>query len=212
MISKRLKTIANLLNKDQVVCDVGSDHGLLAIYLIKNNIANKVYAIDNKEGPLSFAKENIKMHDVDASVFTLLSEGLSKMPTDTDAAVIAGMGYSTIKNIIENDLDKAKNLNQIIIQTNNQHHLLRKFLFDNNFNIIKEAFVSENSQDYIIMSVKYTNNKILLDPYISEYLIKNKNIQYLDYLNKRLKQLEEINKYRSDKHIKAEISSIKKAI
>ena len=37
-LSLRLKTIASLINKEDIVWDVGSDHALLPIFLIKNKI------------------------------------------------------------------------------------------------------------------------------------------------------------------------------
>ena len=59
-LSYRLKTVADLVSKDKVVADIGCDHALLSIYLVENGISNKVYAIDNKKGPLAKANENIE--------------------------------------------------------------------------------------------------------------------------------------------------------
>ena len=41
MISKRLKSLAQYVNHDDVLIDIGTDHALLAIYLIKNKILTK---------------------------------------------------------------------------------------------------------------------------------------------------------------------------
>ena len=38
MISKRIKFISSLINKDDSVLDIGTDHALLPIYLIKNGV------------------------------------------------------------------------------------------------------------------------------------------------------------------------------
>ena len=37
-LSKRLKEIANLMDKNSVIADIGCDHALLDIYLIQNKI------------------------------------------------------------------------------------------------------------------------------------------------------------------------------
>ena len=39
MITKRLKTIADLIPKDSSVIDIGTDHAYLPIYLYQNNIS-----------------------------------------------------------------------------------------------------------------------------------------------------------------------------
>ena len=59
-ISKRLETIANYVKNDAAVCDIGTDHGYLAIHLIENGIASHVIAADIGEKPLKNAEENIK--------------------------------------------------------------------------------------------------------------------------------------------------------
>lgn len=212
MISKRLKTIASLINKGQVVADIGSDHGLLAIYLIKEALAKKVYAIDNKSGPLSFGKANVKAHNLESKIQLILANGLEKLPADTDVVVIAGMGYTTIRNIIENDLAKVKDLKQIIIQANNQQHLLRALLLKHNFEIIEEVFIHENNQDYFIVNAKYTSAIISYNTYVSDSLLTKADPNYLNYLKKRLKVLKKIKQYRSDETIDAELMAIKKAI
>ena len=60
MISDRLAAIAYMVEKNRVVYDVGSDHGLLPIFLVESNISPKAYAGDNKLGPLENAKKNIE--------------------------------------------------------------------------------------------------------------------------------------------------------
>ncbi|MBQ2265870.1 MAG: tRNA (adenine(22)-N(1))-methyltransferase TrmK, partial [Clostridia bacterium] len=51
-LSVRLKTIASLVLFDTRVCDIGTDHGYLAIHLIENGIASHVIAADIGEKPL----------------------------------------------------------------------------------------------------------------------------------------------------------------
>ena len=55
-LSKRLQAVANLLSSNDVIADVGCDHGYLSIYLIEKKICNHVIAMDVNEGPLLFAK------------------------------------------------------------------------------------------------------------------------------------------------------------
>ena len=41
-LSKRLSAIADMVTPESIVCDVGTDHAYLPIFLEKNGIAKKV--------------------------------------------------------------------------------------------------------------------------------------------------------------------------
>ena len=51
-LSLRLSTIASLVFKGAFVCDVGTDHGFLPIFLMESGIAKGVIATDINEKPL----------------------------------------------------------------------------------------------------------------------------------------------------------------
>ena len=59
-INNRLKKIGDLVDANSFCLDVGCDHALLDIYLVKKNMNIKPVASDVKTGPLEKAKENIK--------------------------------------------------------------------------------------------------------------------------------------------------------
>ena len=64
VLSPRMSLIASLVEKGSVVADVGTDHGYIAIYLAKKEMAKKIIAADIKEGPLLQAEKNIAIFDV----------------------------------------------------------------------------------------------------------------------------------------------------
>ena len=43
---KRLLDIINILDSDKKIIDVGTDHGLVPLYLAKNNISSNILATD----------------------------------------------------------------------------------------------------------------------------------------------------------------------
>ena len=47
MVSKRIRFISSLININDKVLDIGTDHAFLPIYLIKNNITT----LDDKSDP-----------------------------------------------------------------------------------------------------------------------------------------------------------------
>ena len=58
-INNRLKMIGDLVEANSFCLDVGCDHALLDIYLVKRNTNIKAIASDIKSGPLDQAKKNI---------------------------------------------------------------------------------------------------------------------------------------------------------
>lgn len=193
MLSNRLLTLAKLVDKDSVVADIGSDHGLLPIYLVKEAGVKKAYAIDNKPGPLKHAIENINHYGLSKQVTTSLSNGLDDLASDVNSVVIAGMGYFSIKKILEKSLTRSKTLDSLIIQCNNHLDKLRIYLNDHGFTVIEEVFVAEKNKEYIIFKVKYTNVQSEINPYVSEYLVNQNDQKYVEYLKDRLQYLTEIN-------------------
>ena len=54
-ISKRLKEIANYVEENSNIVDIGCDHGLLDIYLIQNKKNIKIIASDINQNALNNA-------------------------------------------------------------------------------------------------------------------------------------------------------------
>ncbi len=60
MLSKRLKAVADMVTEGNIAADIGTDHGYVPIYLIKNNISKKAYALDINEGPLKIGRASCR--------------------------------------------------------------------------------------------------------------------------------------------------------
>ena len=155
-ISKRLETIANYVKPDAAVCDIGTDHGYLAIHLIENGIAKKVIAADIGEKPLKNAEENIKKAGI-LGIELRLCDGLSGIKNgEADTFVIAGMGGEVISGILNRGANIAKTRGiSFILQPTTSPEFLRRFLYENGFEILEETPVFENSKIYSVMLVKF---------------------------------------------------------
>lgn len=148
MISPRLLQIAMMIEKNKVVFDVGSDHALLPCFLVENGICEKVYAGEIAKGPLERTKENIKRHHLEDKVIPVFSDGLAKAEDDVDIVVIAGMGYHTIKHILEScDVSRYQ---YFIVQANSDVNLLRAYLSENFYTIEDERVVFDTHYYEII--------------------------------------------------------------
>ena len=58
MLNSRLLACANFV-QGNFICDVGTDHAFLPIYLVQNRIAERAVASDVRKGPLQAAEQNI---------------------------------------------------------------------------------------------------------------------------------------------------------
>ena len=190
MYSKRLNTLALMIDPCDHMCDVGSDHALLPIALLKSNKVKTAFVVEVAEGPLEKAKIEVASQGVSDQVQFFLSNGLRNVDKDIDAVVIAGMGFDTISMIMSDSLDKFRNIPQIILQSNSKQYELREFLNQEKFEIIDEVFIQDRKRSYIAMKCRYNEKLESLDELsllCGPKLIKKDNQDYLNYLLNQMK-------------------------
>jgi len=177
-LSKRLNCIADMIKEGSRVIDVGCDHGLLSIYLDLEKKCNCL-ACDINDKALNSARINKDKYK--SNIEIKLTDGINGIDiNNNDYIVIAGMGTTTIKHI----LDNKKLSNNIIISSNNQIYELREYVCKLGYKIIEEKFIEENQKQYVIIKFvkgknKYSNIDLKYGP-----ILRN-NLIYLTYeLNK----------------------------
>ena len=79
MLSPRLMACAALVTPGASVCDVGTDHAKLAVYLLESGRAQEALASDIGEGPLRAADRTIREHGLTGRIRTILSDGLMEV-------------------------------------------------------------------------------------------------------------------------------------
>ena len=207
MISDRLAAIAYMIDKNKVVFDVGSDHGLLPCFLVESGIASKAYAGDIAEGPLNNAKENIIKRGLQDKVIPVLSDGLAKVNDDVDVVVISGMGYHTIKHILDScDVSKYQ---YFLVQSNSDVDLVRQYISEHMYTIEDERIVYDGFYYQIIkfsadMHDNYTELEIKYGP----VLLKKRDHIFLEYLKDKHDKLVEINQKANKKEYEDTIKQI----
>ena len=158
-LSLRLSTIASLVPKGAIVCDVGTDHGFLPIFLMKSGKARSVIATDINEKPLKKAEENLKKAKAEG-ITLRLCDGLSGIKRgDTDTVIIAGMGGEVISGILKSGKEITENADiTLILQPTTSPEFLRKYLYETGYDIIKEIAVEEKGKLYSVMLVNFSGN------------------------------------------------------
>ena len=197
MISARLLQIAMMVERNKVVFDVGSDHALLPCFLVQNQISPKVYAGEIAEGPFNKVKETIAKNHLEASVIPVFSDGLAKAEDDVDIVIIAGMGYHTIRHILEQcDVSRYQ---YFLVQANNNVELLRQYLSDHCYTIEDEKVVYDGFYYQVIrfsadLHEPYSDLEIKYGP----VLLRRRDEVFLAYLedlkNRRIRINQEANK------------------
>ena len=191
-LSKRLTSIANMIEDNSKLVDIGCDHGLLDIYLVQNKKNIEVIASDINEKALNNAKINIKRAGLSQRITTTISDGLNSIDTtNLNTIIISGMGAHTMVGILYNNLPKLKNINTIILQSNNDIDFLRKKITSIGYYIEDEKLVREKKFIYTIIKFKkghkfYTKKKLYFGP----ILIKENSKLFQDKTKIEIKKLE----------------------
>ena len=149
MISNRLKSLVKYINKNDKIIDIGCDHALLDIYLIKNKYINNIIVSDISSNALKQGIKNIKKYNLDNYIETRLGNGLNVLNNIDyiNTIIISGMGTYTILDILNNKY--LENINKLIIQSNKDYDILREKVCNLGFIIDKEEVILDNNKIYI---------------------------------------------------------------
>ena len=196
MLSRRLQKIASFLESKDKVVDIGCDHGYLGIYAIQNSLVQSIILADIKDSALSMARKNVANSNLDIPL--IVSDGLENIDKNAiNTIVISGMGTSTILHILNNK-EKMKNVDKLILQSNNNLDILRMEVTKLGFKLVDEITVLDNNIWYVICLFKKNNDNKLDNKDYYEYLITNQ----IDILRKLAKSKNENLKLDIKKEIK----------
>lgn len=177
MLTNRLQMVLSLIDKDDIIADIGTDHGYLLMYAFNKGV-KLAQGIENKQGPYTRACLNLN-EQIKKGICTItLSSGLNDVLPMVDTIVMAGMGGELIVDILTENLNVAKRMKKIILCPNKKNYELRKYLSENGFLIEKELITQEANFFYEAFLVKPVNDIVKLTDIECEfgpYLLKYKN-------------------------------------
>lgn len=212
-ITPRLKMVADLVPNCKTAADIGTDHGYLPIYLVKQGICENAIAADLNPGPLNAAMKNIAMTRVKNNITTILSDGLENID-EADTVTIAGMGGELIAKILSK---RKKGMTQFVLQPQRSYDFLRYYLAENGFLIEKEALAKEGDKMYCAFFARFTGEKHSItkkEALIGKTELLKENPLYGEYLKYRKRQielaLESVKKDSGDKDRQDELEKILK--
>ena len=211
MLSKRMQEIVNMLEREEQkdgmissVLDIGCDHAFVSIACIKKAIAKHVIAMDVREGPLRIAQSNIRMHGMEKSVETRLSNGFEQVkPYEATWAVIAGMGGELMRTILEQGKQHLDAGIGLVLQPQSEPETVRYLLSKEKYKITDESFLEEDGKFYTIIKAKKTMETVSLTVAEAIYgpvLLQRMEPLFVHYLQLECEKKEELLCMLSDKH------------
>lgn len=192
----RLKLIADKVPKCNVAADIGTDHAYIPIYLVQNEICRKAIASDVKIGPVNIAKNNISLYRLTEKIETRLGNGLDTIEVDeADSIIIAGMGGTLFIELLEANKHKAVKAEALILQPMNDLDIVRKWLFDNEFDIYDEELVAEGPKLYCVLAAKFHGSKNEYSDFelhVGRKLINRRDPLLQAYCQMKVRQIERV--------------------
>lgn len=149
-LPKRLLAITEYIDINDKVGDIGSDHGLLPVYLASKGM-NNLYASDNKKGPYERLSQQINLSGYHQNIQVELADGLAGLPSKIDTLVIAGMGGELIASILSHGQERLDHIKKLILVPHGQEPELRQVVSYLGFSIQDEQVIEEDGKFYEVI-------------------------------------------------------------
>lgn len=183
----------NFVEKNSRVADIGTDHGYLAIELVKNSLASFVVAGDKNAQPLDAAKKNIAAAGLSDFIDTRLGDGLKILREgEVDTICIAGMGGALITEILNDSPQILKSAEKLVLQPMNAMDKLQAWLKNNGWYIadielaevggIIYEIISAVKNPELVATVTKKENSPLLKKFYRQRILKLQRV--LDEMSK----------------------------
>ncbi|MGN1400771.1 MAG: tRNA (adenine(22)-N(1))-methyltransferase [Bacillus sp. (in: firmicutes)] len=178
-LSKRLHTVVSFVPHDSILADIGSDHAYLACYAVHKGIAAKAIAGEVSEGPWNSAYKQVRSEGLSDCIDVRKGDGLEVLEYgEATCITIAGMGGSLIASILDRGKDKLGNVKRLVLQPNIQAIKIRKWLLENDWELIDEVILEEGEKIYEVLVAErgtaeapYESSKksgLLLGPFLAK--------------------------------------------
>nr|MBP3599385.1 tRNA (adenine(22)-N(1))-methyltransferase TrmK [Eubacterium sp.] len=171
------------------MADIGCDHGYAAIWLVKQEKAKRVIAMDVNQGPIERAKEHVEEYGLQDVIECRLSNGTEKLvPGEVDTLMIAGMGGPLMIRILEQGKKVLGQVNTLVLQPQSELGEVRLYLLQHGFVIQEEKACVEEGKYYFAIRAVNTREpqEITGEPQwkfrYGTYLVQKKDPVFREFL------------------------------
>ncbi|MCR4689179.1 MAG: class I SAM-dependent methyltransferase [Saccharofermentans sp.] len=150
------------------VLDVGSDHGLLSLKCLEEDMATNVICTDIRPDPASKSKLLLEQSGYKTRSEVKVTDGLNGVSVRAgDVIVIAGMGGLNIIDILTRAMgglaEDIKSNIELILQPQKSTDLVRRYLADNGFEFLDETVCKDRDIFYNVLRLRFTGQSYSLE-------------------------------------------------
>ena len=167
-----------LASEDDIIADVGTDHGYLAVMLAKNHVGLKIIATDISEPSLKKAESLARSQN--AQLECRVGDGLAPA-NEATLACICGIGGNEIIKILED----SKFCGKLILQPVPTEKDLRNYLLKAGYFIKKDYVILDEGKFYFVFVVdgkKHKNHYSKKDKMFGKTNLKHITPDFQEYL------------------------------
>ena len=193
---KRIDTLCALLTPAKTFADVGCDHGYCSEYMLKNGLCEKAILSDISKGSLAKAEVLLAPYIRAGKAVSVLGDGFSGVPKDTDEVLIAGMGGSEIVHILSDE--KSGFLpKRFVLQPMHDGEKLRRYILANG-GVIERDFTFFDGKYYDVIVGRKAEENECFAPYTdAEYEFGRENLSTMPeaFIARTKKQIDGLTGY-----------------
>ena len=154
-LSKRMQSVADMIQPCDAVGDIGCDHAFVSIYLVEQRRAKRVIASDVRRGPIAIAKRNIEAMNLSDQIEIRMGDGLDTIvPGEVNAVVLAGMGGMLMIDILERGEEVVTRCDQLVLQPQSDIEKVRRYLAEKGYDLADEQMLIDAGKYYNLLDVR----------------------------------------------------------
>ena len=154
-LSARLEKLIELAGSGRCAADIGTDHALVPVELMRRGAFERAVAGDLRKGPLAAASVHVRQAGLAERISLRLGDGLHVLePGEADVILISGMGGALMQRILTEGEVTAKAARRLVLSPQSEIPEFRGFLQESGYRITSEAAVYEDRKFYFLMTAE----------------------------------------------------------
>ena len=171
-LDPRLSMIARLVGHCDCCADIGCDHGRLGAFLLQSGQCERVLFADVSEPSLGKARTLVDNLGLSERAIFRAGDGLDVIDEPVQAVIVAGMGGTTIADILRRGRERLKGAT-LVLQPNVALVQLREALPECGYAIDDERVVRDGRRHYVVIRAvpgraQYTRREAIVGPVLLE--------------------------------------------
>ena len=151
-----MEAALDLLGEQDVLADIGCDHGFFFAAALKRGLCRSVIASDISAPSLEKARRLAEKEELTGRIEFRCCDGfVGFTPGEATGAALLGIGGELIVSILKRGKDAAQSFGRIVMQPMRGEAELRQYLYENGYAVRDEAVVFDAGRYYQLIAVNY---------------------------------------------------------